>query len=338
MKRKPAPLFRLKRGSALYQGDACELLPRLLPAGRRVVVVTNRRVARLCPEVIGNYPCCLVGEGERNKNLRSVERLHREFITLGVDRSWFVLAVGGGIVCDVAGFVASTYMRGVEFGFVATTLLSQVDASVGGKNGVNVGGYKNMAGTFTQPRFVICDSRLLATLPLREFRGGLAEMVKAAIIGDKELFEAFEQESPTTLRRHRERLEEYIRRAIAVKAAIVERDEREQGERRLLNLGHTFGHAIEKLDPHYHHGEAVAAGLCLAADLATRRALLPAETCERIHRTIRNLGLPQRVEIPVERLTEVMARDKKGRNGVIAMILPTTIGHCEIVPMTLSEL
>ena len=181
----------------------------------------------------------LIGTGQSVKTLQTVERVLRRVIELGVDRKTFVLGIGGGIVTDVAGFAASIYMRGLRFGFVSTTLLGQVDASVGGKNGVNLDGYKNMTGTFTQPDFVVYDPALLRTLPDREFRAGLAEVVKSAIIADAELFARLEQSDFATLRRDTDLLADALSAAVRVKADIVERDERESGERRKLNLGHT---------------------------------------------------------------------------------------------------
>jgi 3-dehydroquinate synthase len=245
--------------SRVIVGDALARLSELLPTGRRVVAITDPVVDALYGERIRAHAgdVIVVPGGEENKTFATVEAIHRRLIGMGADRRVFILAVGGGIVTDVAGFAASTYLRGVEFGFVATTLLSQVDASVGGKNGVNVGGFKNMAGVFNQPEFVLCDPEVLATLPPREFRAGLAEMIKAGIIADPVLFEILEARSPEDLLASPGILTGAIEAAIRVKAAIVEVDEREAGERRKLNLGHTVAHAIEHLTREYNHGEAV---------------------------------------------------------------------------------
>ena len=186
------PAFSVRGRSDVFIGPAAEILPDVLPAGR-VVAVSDAAVAELHGRLLAPYETLLVGRGEEHKTLRTVETLCRRLIGMGADRKTFILGVGGGIVTDVAGFAASIYMRGLPFGFVSTTLLGQVDASVGGKNGVNVDGYKNMAGTFTQPRFVVCDPALLRTLPEREFRAGLAEAVKAAVIADAELFARLER-------------------------------------------------------------------------------------------------------------------------------------------------
>lgn len=323
------PLFSLPHASGLYLGAAAELLPRLLPGGR-VAVVSDAAIDRLHPELLAPYDKILIGQGETIKTLRTVEQIHRRLIELGADRSTFVLGVGGGIVTDVAGFAASTYMRGVPFGFVPTTLLAQVDASVGGKNGVNVGGYKNMAGSFTQPRFVICDPSLLATLPVREFRAGLAETVKAAVIGDAALFELLERSSFEELRSDPKLLEQVIEAAIRVKAAIVGRDERETGERRLLNLGHTLAHAIEKCSSQLNHGEAVAVGLRMMAAAAVRLGELSPADDERIGRLLERLGFVTTPPVAVERLLKEVGKDKKSDGAQLHAVLPLAIGRCEV--------
>gem|GEM_PF-964521 len=250
--------------SRVVVGRTVEELPRLLPQGR-VIVLTDRNVARCRPELFeGCDPICME-PGEEHKTLQTVEEVCRELIRRGADRTTFLLGVGGGIVTDVTGFVASVYMRGVPFGFVSTTLLGCVDASVGGKNGVNLDGYKNMAGVFAQPQFVVCDTSLFATLPLREIRAGLAEAVKAGIIGDEPLFGLIERAGLDGLCADPEAMDKVVVHSVRLKAAVVSRDEREHGERRKLNLGHTFGHAVEKCSREMIHGEAVAVGMAKAA-------------------------------------------------------------------------
>ena len=247
------------------------------------------------------------------------------------------MAIGGGIVTDVAGFAASTYMRGVEFGFISTTLLGQVDASVGGKNGVNVDGYKNMVGSFTQPRFVICDVDMLRTLPEREFRTGLAEVIKSAVIADKELFERLEGADFGTLAENRALLREIVYRAISVKASIVERDERETGDRRKLNLGHTLAHAIEKSSSRMNHGEAVAVGLKLIAEAAVRSGRLSAGDGERIVGLLQRAGFALEPPVEMRTLLKAVSRDKKSVGDEIYIVWPTAIGHCEVEKMPLDE-
>lgn len=330
------PDFLIRNSASIYLGSAAELLPRLLE-GRRVVVVTDAELQRLYPALCSAYPTITIGQGEQEKNLSTVEGIHRALIELGADRKSFLLAIGGGIVTDVAGFAASTYMRGIDFGFLSTTLLAQVDASVGGKNGVNVGGYKNMAGTFTQPHFVICDPAMLATLPDREFRAGLAEVVKAAVIGDPDLFAHLEQSTFSELRSDTRLLGEVVRAAVAVKAAIVERDERELGERKLLNLGHTLAHAIEKCSSVMNHGEAVAVGMVLVADVAVRLGYLTAIERDRMVHLLDRLGFVLQPPVPVARLLDEVGKDKKSEGEHLHLVLPEAIGSCRVLTLPKAE-
>lgn len=331
------PAFNVRQQSEIFIGPVADILPGALPEGR-VVVVSDSTIDRLYHSVLAQYDTVLIGLGESIKTMQTVEMIYRRFIELGVDRSTFVLAVGGGIVTDVAGFAASTYMRGVKFGFVSTTLLGQVDASVGGKNGVNVDGYKNMAGTFTQPQFVICDPALLRTLPEREFRAGLAEIVKAGLIADRELFGLFESHSLEEFRRDRALLGEAVMRAVKVKAHIVERDERESDERRKLNLGHTFAHAIEKCSRDFLHGEAVAIGTVMIARLSERLGTVTAEEAARVRSVFERMGLPVATGIELPRLIAALKHDKKKEARSVAFVLMRGIGDCEIRPMTFDEI
>lgn len=331
------PAFNVRQQSEIFIGPLADILSGVLPEGR-VVVVSDSTIDRLYHSVLAQYDTVLIGLGESVKTMQTVEMIYRRFIELGVDRSTFVLAVGGGIVTDVAGFAASTYMRGVKFGFVSTTLLGQVDASVGGKNGVNVDGYKNMAGTFTQPQFVICDPALLRTLPEREFRAGLAEIVKAGLIADRELFGLFESHSLEEFRRDRALLGEAVMRAVKVKAHIVERDERESDERRKLNLGHTFAHAIEKCSRDFLHGEAVAIGTVMIARLSERLGTVTAEEAARVRSVFERMGLPVATGIELPRLIAALKHDKKKEARSVAFVLIRGIGDCEIRPMTFDEI
>ena len=328
--------INIKDRSRVVVGSVGEWLPRLLPQ-KRVIVVSDTNIDRHYHSLIEPYDHVLIGLGETSKTLRTLDVIYRRFIELGVDRSCFVLAVGGGIVTDVAGFAASTFMRGVEFGFISTSLLGQVDASVGGKNGVNVDGYKNMVGTFTQPRFVICDVNLLRTLSAREFRTGLAEIIKAGVIGDATLFEMLEQADFSTLQRDTERLREIVYRAVKVKADIVERDERESGDRRLLNLGHTLAHAIEKSSTKMNHGEAVAVGLALIAEVATSRDMLAVADKERIVALLLRAGFMLDAPVEIRTLLKAVAKDKKAEGSDIHIVFPLGVGRCTVEKMPVEE-
>lgn len=329
--------IEITRRSNVYAGRAEELLPKLLP-DRRVIVVSDSNIDRCCHRLLAQYEHILIGIGEQSKTLVTVERVFRALMEMNADRNCFILGVGGGIVTDVAGFVASTYMRGVDFGFVSTTLLGQVDASVGGKNGVNVGGYKNIAGTFNQPHFVICDVAMLSTLPDREFRAGLAEIVKAAIIGDEPLFRLLEDATFERLRKDEDLLRGIVESSIRVKAAIVAADERESGERRKLNLGHTIAHAIEKSVRGINHGEAVAAGLAFMATLACRMGVLDCGDAKRVTTLLDRFGFDTTLPADMRKLLKAISKDKKRDGGSLHLIVPAAIGDVRDYTFTFEEI
>jgi 3-dehydroquinate synthase len=323
--------------SRVMVGNVMNMLPELLPPDRRVIMITDHNVFALYGDIIGMYEHIVIDTGEGNKTLHTVDGIYRRLIELGADRRTYIVGFGGGITTDIAGFVASTWLRGVEFGFVATSLLAQVDASVGGKNGVNIAGYKNMAGSFNQPDFVLCDTGVLTTLPPREFRAGVAEMIKAGIIANPELFGILETHSLEELLADRDLLAGTIVKAINVKAAIVEADEREKGERRKLNLGHTVAHAVEKLSGKYNHGEAVAVGLVSIADVGVRLGVLSSEMRDRICSTVARAGLPTTTDIPVSEIAEALARDKKVECDFMWLALPSAIGEVVVRRMPINE-
>lgn len=324
--------------SRVVVGDVLPSLESWLPAGRRVIVITDPNVFGIYGDVIGRYEHIIIGTGEENKTLAAVGDIYRRLIEMGADRRCYIVGFGGGIVTDVAGFAASTYLRGVGFGFVATSLLAQVDASVGGKNGVNVDGYKNMAGVFNQPDFVLCDTGVPGTLPPREFRAGLAEMIKAGIIADPTLFEMFEHHTPGELLADRELLARAIVASVRVKARIVEADEREAGERRKLNLGHTVAHAVEKLSRRYNHGEAVGIGMAAVADVAVKLGMLPEGDRSRIVAAIEKAGLPTRADIPRGEISAALTHDKKVEDGGLWLVVPRGIGDVDVRHTAFTEL
>ena len=322
--------------STVYMGRVSELLPQLLSA-RRVIVITDSNVDRCHHHLISSYEHIIIGLGEQAKNFTTLEMVYSKLMDMHADRSTFLLGIGGGIVTDITGFVATTYMRGVDFGFIPTTLLAQVDASVGGKNGVNVGGYKNMVGTFSQPNFVICDATLLSTLSDREFRAGLAEIIKAAIIADPCLFELLETHNFSQLRTNSALLSDVIEASLKVKIDVVASDEREKGLRRVLNLGHTIGHAIEKSTNLYNHGEAVAAGLCCVADVALKHGVLAEEDAQRIKNLCAHYGLDTTLKVAISVLLKAIRKDKKREGDSLHLILPTAIGAVVDKQLTFSQ-
>jgi 3-dehydroquinate synthase len=302
-----------------------------------VVIITDEIVAGLYEKDFPSAPVIRIGMGESIKTLDTVGRIYRELIRLEADRSVFLLGIGGGIVCDVTGFVASTYLRGVRFGYAPTTLLAQVDASVGGKTGVNVDGYKNMAGVFSQPEFVVCDPMVLKTLPERELCSGFAEIVKHAAISDTDYFSYLETNAGKALALDMTVLERIIYDSVAIKAGVVNRDETEKGERRKLNFGHTFGHAVE-ITAGLPHGEAVSIGIVVAARLSETRGMLAKDDVDRITNLLSRFHLPTHVQGDCGKLIDAMARDKKREGNMIHFVLLSAIGRAVVEKIGLSEL
>lgn len=274
---------------------------------------------------------------EKVKKMATVEKIAKKMMARGVDRNWLLVGVGGGIVTDITGFVAAVYMRGIACGFVPTTLLAQVDAAIGGKNGVNLDGYKNMLGTIREPEFVFICPKLTETLNEQERLCGIAEMLKTFIIGDAEFYgkavlHYSGGQSCDEL--------ELIRRAGEIKCSIVERDLHESGERRLLNLGHTFGHAIEKCGGRnpMPHGLAVAVGIITAARIASQTGEMDDDLRLRLEEDWGRLGLPTTTDIPVKKLVSVIRKDKKGEGDSINFVMPKELGNCIVKKMTVREI
>jgi 3-dehydroquinate synthase len=285
----------------------------------------------------------LMNDAESAKNLSTVEALTRSLVNSGADRRSLLVAVGGGVVGDVAGFVAAIYLRGVALVHVPTTLVAQVDSSIGGKTGVNLPEGKNLVGTFYPPQLVLADSELLCTLPDREYRGGLAEVIKHAIIADAPMFAMLEDNIEKVLRRDRIALGNLIPRNIAIKARVVSRDERESGLREMLNFGHTFAHALESVTHYrrYQHGEAVAWGMMAAALLGHEVGLTRADDVSRIVALVRRLGpLPAWPRVSAGTLLNAMRSDKRVRSGILRFVLSPRIGQArsyDTVPVHVVE-
>jgi 3-dehydroquinate synthase len=315
----------------------------------RILIVTDREVASrylaaalAAASRVAPTDQCVLTRGEAGKDLESVAAVIDVAAAARLDRRSLIVALGGGVVGDIAGFAASVYMRGIRFVQAPTTLLAQVDSSVGGKTGVNHAAGKNLIGAFHQPVAVIADTDTLTTLPDRELSAGLAEVLKHGLLADADYFTETVAALPRLLARDAEALTTAILRSCQIKAAIVGRDERESGERALLNLGHTFGHAIEALSGYgrWLHGEAVGCGLCLAADLSMRLELLSREDVQRITASVAAARLPVRIEgFDIGAAQRSMRGDKKAHAGRIGFIVLERIG-CAIqreVPDALLE-
>ncbi len=328
-----------------------------LGAGRQVVIVTHRSLARRFGEAVGGAlegcgfttQTVTVMVGEQAKTLRQAARIYDTLSRIGLDRTGTIVALGGGVIGDLAGFVAGTYMRGVRLVHLPTTLLAQIDSSIGGKAAVNHGPakggpqVKNLIGVFHQPALVVADVETLRSLPVRERQAGLAEAVKYAMVLDRELFDVLERADGIAARRWSSpALEEIVVRCVALKARVVEDDEFERGPREVLNYGHTVGHAIEAAMPGRHvHGEAVAVGMRVEAQIAVRLGLLSGEEAGRQDALLERFGLPATVPLgPVAALLDVMRLDKKRRDGRIRCTLPEGIGRARLgvdVPESLMQ-
>jgi 3-dehydroquinate synthase len=305
-------------------------LPGLLQSmfGAPPAVVADRNTARYARGLTG-APIVLPA-GEPTKNPRQLFRLWNQFAERRVDRYTPIVAVGGGVIGDLAGFAASTYMRGVPLVHVPTTLLAQVDSAIGGKTAVNLPQGKNLAGTFYQPRLVVIDPETLSTLPEREYRTGLAEAIKYGMIRDRALFERMESNVEKLAARDPKLLEEIIIRCVSIKLAVVRVDEREGGLRMILNYGHTIGHAIERATGYrLTHGEAISIGMNREAEIAVKMGLCPEKVRVRQNALIRAAGLPLEGRVPAEAVRAAMALDKKAKSGKIRFVLPRAVGKVQ---------
>ena len=300
-----------------------------LCGSRKAVVLIDQNVRKIYGERLKDFELVEIEEGESNKTLLTVEKIYERFLELGVDKSHIVIGVGGGVVCDIAGYSASTFMRGIPFGFVPTTLLAQVDASIGGKNGVNLRGYKNLIGTIRQPEFCLIDLDFLKTLPKNELTSGFAEIVKAGAIADRSFFEYIEENYSSILSLNEEEINKAVSSAISIKIGIVSSDEMEQWERMKLNFGHTIGHAIEKVAK-IPHGYAVSIGMVAAGKLSVTKGLLDDSQLKRIKDLLQKIGLPIKIEVNKTNVMEALTKDKKRRRNKINMVLLNGIGNAVI--------
>lgn len=309
-----------------------------------VIVITDSNVqtphaeevaAALAKEDLMAVDLLAVDPGELTKSIDMAAALWNGLLEMKADRKTLIVAVGGGVVGDLAGFVAATYARGIRFLQVPTTLLAQVDSSVGGKVGINLEGAKNMVGAFLQPVAVLIDTETLDTLPWREYRAGLGEVVKYGMILDEKLFERLEADIEKINNREHETLVDIIARSCQLKAEIVRQDEREEtGLRAILNYGHTVGHAVETLSGYgtVLHGEGVAIGMVAASRLAEKLGRIDASVTERQIALLEALGLPTKLpELDFDAMLSVMMRDKKVAHGRLRFVLPSRIGHVELV-------
>ena len=339
--------YAIKIAPGLLQklGDECARLE----LGNRCAIITDTNVGKKFAKATydslqqsGFEPLLLtIPAGEKSKSLKCVQHCYDQLAAQRLERKSFVVALGGGVVGDLAGFVAATYLRGIPFVQIPTTLLAQVDSSVGGKTGVNLHAGKNLVGAFYQPRLVLCDLDTLKTLPEREYVSGLAEVIKYGIIYDAKLFAQLELDLPKILKRDEKILAPIIARCCQIKAEVVSQDETESGLRAILNFGHTIGHAIENSSGYgkFLHGEAISIGQICAAKLSQKILGLPAQDVERIENLFRRAGLPTQIKLNSgqrQKMFAAMKLDKKVSGGEIKFVLAKKIG-CAVWGQKISQ-
>ena len=332
----PSRAYTVTIGEGVLDRAGRQLDELKLPERRFVVsspLVWRLHGPRLEAAIPGAEPI-LVPDGERFKQLQTVSRVYEALIRANADRASAIVTFGGGVIGDMAGFAAATYLRGIALAHVPTTLLAQVDSSIGGKVGVNHVLGKNLIGAFYQPSAVIVDPSVLATLPRREFRAGLYEVIKYGMTSSAPLFDRLARERTAIFSKDPAVLAGIIAESCRIKAAVVGADERESGPRRVLNFGHTAGHALESVTKYrrYRHGEAVAYGMLVAAELAVARGALAAADRQALADLIAGLGpLPAVADVPIAQVLDAMQHDKKMVSGRLHFVLPTAVGATTIV-------
>lgn len=330
----PANITEGPAAKVTYCFDAAfEQLVNLVPA-TKVIIVTDTNVFRHHQSLFSNWPVIVIPAGEEHKQQATVDFIISKMIELEADRNSFLVGVGGGVVTDIAGFAAGVFMRGIRFGFVPTSILAMVDASIGGKNGIDTGIYKNLVGLIRQPEFLLYDYSLLQTLPEAEWINGFAEIIKHGCILDRGLFTLLESQSLEYFMQDKQALSVLIERNVDIKTRVVLKDEFEKADRKLLNFGHTIGHAIEN-QYQLPHGHAVAIGMVAAAAFSTQLTGLAVEEKERLVRLLEKYCLPVTLPENRQQIADTISMDKKKAGDSISFILLKSIGDSSIHPIAL---
>lgn len=303
----------------------------------KTIIITDENVMLARPGLFTGWKTLLIKAGEENKQHQAIDYVMQQLIEMGADRDTFIIGVGGGVVTDITGFAASIYMRGLRLGFVPSSILGMVDASIGGKNGVDVGMYKNMVGLIRQPEFLLYDYSLLDTLPQEEWVNGFAEIIKHGCIKDANLFSFLEQHELEDFKTNKLLLAELIEKNVAIKTKVVLEDEFEQGDRKMLNFGHTIGHAIENLYQ-LPHGHAVSIGMVAACTFSEEINGFESEQKQRVINLIKKYQLPVNIEFDKLAMWELLLKDKKRVNDFMNFILLNKIGEAIIQPIPLVQL
>ena len=335
----PKKTFLIKNSlteSKIILGEKLKNINKYLPQ-KKIIIITDTIVNKLYNNNFKNFDVIEIGVGEKIKSLKTITVIIKKLLKLNADRNTFLLGVGGGVVCDITGFVASIFMRGIKFGFVATTLLAQVDASIGGKNGVNFSGYKNTIGTFNQPQFVICDINFLKTLPKKEIYCGLGEIIKHSIISGDNFFNYIIKNINKIKQNNLQVFYELINLSIKLKTDIVNNDETENNKRKILNLGHTIAHAIEK-QTNLSHGQAVVAGIKFTVDFSLKKQFISKQQNIKIKNLINSLDLTNAVSVDKKLLISSIKKDKKKNIDNLEFIFVKSIGNVFAETISIKEL
>lgn len=303
----------------------------------KTVIITDENIYNLHKQKFEGFRIITVVPGEKTKSQRSVDNIIDKLLELEVDKQTFLLGVGGGVISDIVGYVASIFKRGIRLGLVPTTILGMVDAAIGGKNGVDVGFYKNMVGTIYQPEFILYDYSFLQTLPVKEWVNGFAEIIKHACIKDALLFSTLERYNLHTIQSDSTLIASLIETNASIKMDIVTTDEYEKADRKLLNFGHTFGHAIENLH-HLPHGHAVSIGMVAACNLSEKINGLSFDDAQRVVRLLAKYHLPVDIETDYAKVFDVLKLDKKRENDHMHFVLLNRIGDAEAKPVSMNFL
>lgn len=306
-----------------------------LVAVEQSVIITDENVFAKHKKKFNGWRTIVIKAGEQFKNQATVDNIIQQLIDLGADRKTTIVGVGGGVITDITGYVAGVYMRGLQFGFVPTSILAMVDAAIGGKNGIDVGLYKNMVGLIRQPSFILYDYSFLKTLPKEEWINGFAEVIKHAAIKDAPMFKLLEENKLSTFQKDIVALSKLIQRNALLKTKVVTQDEFEQGERKLLNFGHTLGHAIENLYK-IPHGHAISIGMGVACSMSEK--INGFKETDRVVNLLKRYGLPPQFEFDKEKALEILQKDKKKDNQSISYIFLKKIGKAEIKSLPIHEI
>lgn len=327
--------IQFSRGSTAFYFDSSFAQLKKIVSPETTIVITDSHLVAAHPKLFRDWKTIVINAGEEYKIQATVDSIIQQLIAQHADRTWTLVGVGGGVVTDITGYVASIYLRGISFGFVPTTVLAMVDAAIGGKNGIDVGLYKNMVGTINQPQFLLYDVSLLKTLPENEWRNGFAEIIKHAAILDGVMYKELEKKKLSFFQKNKPALQKLVQRNALLKAKVVKEDEFEKDKRRLLNFGHTLGHAVEK-QYSLMHGEAVAVGMVFASRLSAE--LLQFKGSDKLVQIIDNYGLPIAASYNKQKVFDVLVSDKKREGEQMNFVLLEKIGKAVVKKIPLQEI